>query len=175
MKQTISLAIIMMLAISGVFAKDNQQAAKHATVKNDNISVNYGQPSRNGKVIFGTPSENALIPYGTIWSTGEGKATEVTFKQDCKVGGNKLALKAGTYTLFTKPAKGEWVFMFNTQLNQNGTADLEKNKNKTVLQTWGLSKRLETPVEKLTITPSADGLLFEWDHASVLLPVEFAK
>ncbi len=175
MKQTISLAIIMMLAISGVFAKDNQTASKRATAKGDNVSVSYGQPSKNGKTIFGYPDENATIPYGSLWCTGEGQAAEITFTKDCKIGGNKQSLKAGTYSLFTKPAHGEWIFMFNTQLKQNGTSEYAKYRNKDVVNTWALVKHLETPVEKFTITPKADGILMEWDQTSVLIPVEYTN
>lgn len=173
MKQTISLAIVMMLAISGVFAKDNLQASKHATVKSDKVSVTYGQPSKNGKVVFGFPNENPMIAYGSLWGTGDGLVTEVTLKQDCKVGGNKVPLKAGTYSLYTKPAPGEWIFLFSTQLKQNGTASFDMKK--VVTSTWGLKKPLETAVEKFTITPKADGLLMEWDKTSVLLPMEFVN
>lgn len=175
MKQTISLAIALMLAFSGVFAKTNETATKQATAKSDNISVTYGQPTKNGRVIFGNPTDNAVIPYGTVWCTGEGMATEVTFKKDCKVGGNRMALKAGTYTLFTKPAHGEWIFIFNSQLKQHGSADYEKNKTKNVVETWALNKKLESAVEKFTITPKTDGLLMEWDNVSVMLPVEFSN
>ena len=175
MKQTISLAIAMMVAISGVFAKDNTNASKRTTVKGDNVSVTYGPAAKNGRTIFGMPTDNPVIPYGTMWGTGDGQAAQITFTKTCLIGGNKKEVKAGTYTLLTRPAQGEWVFQFSTQLNQNGSADYEKYKKTVFLSTWGLTKHLEKPVENLTITAQKDGLLLEWDQTSVLLPVTAAN
>tara|TARA_B100000902_G_C27140833_1_gene828566 strand:+ start:594 stop:764 length:171 start_codon:yes stop_codon:yes gene_type:complete len=28
------------------------------------VSINYGQPSKNGRLIFGTKQADALVPYG---------------------------------------------------------------------------------------------------------------
>ncbi len=171
MKKIISIALVSMLAISGAIAKDVATTSKRVTAKGDNVSITYGQASRNGQVIFGKTSDNAQIPNGTLWCTGDGKVAQVTINKNCRVGGNKVPLKAGTYSLYTRPCGGEWVFMFNTQLNQSGIASF--NADKTVCQTWALVKHLGTPVEQFTVTPQNGGLLMEWDTQSVLLPVEF--
>ena len=161
----------MMLAISGVFAKDNKAGAnKPVTAKGTNISVTYEQPSKNGRVIFGKPEDNPVMAYGKVWDV---PAAQITFTKDCLVGGNKRQLKAGTYSVFIRPAQGEWIFIFNSQPKLTNAADLEKNKDKTILQTWGLTKKLDNVVEAFTITPQKDGLLVEWDQSSVLFPVEF--
>ncbi len=175
MKQTISLAIIMMLAISGVFAKNKEaRVSPHTTVNGTNVSVTYGQPSKKGRVIFGAKDLNPLVPYGDVWRTGADEATQVTFTKDVYIGGNAQKLAAGTYTLFTKPAPREWVFIFNSKLKQWGAFDYEQNKSKDVLTTSGVVKHLDHSVETFTITPQADGLLLEWDQVSVLLPVKFS-
>lgn len=171
MKHTISLALVMMLAISSVFAKDKERASKHTTTKNGNISVTYGQPSKKGRVIFGTAQEGALVPYGEIWRAGADEATEITFKEPCVFGG--YSVKAGTYTLFIKPTKMEWTIILNGQLGQWGSFGYEKVKDKNVLQTNVAAKHLDKPVETFTISVKNDGLLMEWDQTSAFVPVTF--
>ena len=98
MKKTLSLALVMIMAITGVFAKENQTAK---TVKGKNVSITYSQPSShdNGKVVFGS--------------------TVLTLTKDCLIGGNKRSLKAGTYDVKINAAGGEWVFMMSKPGNAN--------------------------------------------------------
>lgn len=166
MKQIISLAIIMLMSFSSVFAKDKERASKHTTVKNNLVSVTYGQPMKKGRVIFG---EGGLVPYDQIWRTGADEATEITFAKNCKFG--DLQVKAGTYTLFTKPYKGEWLIILNKKLGQWGAYDYEKNKDQNVGQTSALIETLKAPVETFTIATEKDGVRFSWDMTSVKVPV----
>jgi Protein of unknown function (DUF2911) len=172
MKQTISLAIIMMLAISSVFAKDKTRVSPHETVKNANMNITYGRPSVKGRVIFGTTAENALEPSGEIWRTGADEATEITFNKDCVISGSHV-VKAGTYTLFTQLSKSEWVVILNSKLGQWGAFGYDKVKDKNVMQTALPVKHLDNIVETFTITPKKDGFLMEWEHASVFVPIQF--
>jgi|GEM_PF-4777546 len=146
MKKTLSLALVMIMAITGVFAKENQTAT-NKTVKGKNVSITYSQPSshENGKVAFGS--------------------TVLTLTKDCLIGGNKRSLKAGTYDVKINAAGGEWVFM----LSKPGSA------NEVVLSTWALVKHTATSTATLDITSNSDGLLMEVDNISVQLPITFAN
>ena len=171
MKQTISLAIVMMLAISSVFAKDKERVSKHETIKGANISITYGRPSKKGRVIFGSEQEKPLEPYGKVWRTGADEATEITLAKDCLI--MNIPVKAGTYTLFTIPEPAEWPLILNKKLGQWGAFDYEKYKDQNVFQSAGTVKHLDKPVETLTFTIQKDGLLMEWDKVSVFYPIKF--
>jgi DUF2911 family protein len=171
MKHTLSLALVMMLAISSVFAKDKERVSKHTTIKNGNISVTYGQPSKKGRLIFGTAQEKALEPNGEVWRAGADEATEITISKDCQFVGRPL--KAGTYTLFVKLNKSEWEIILNSQLGQWGSFGYEKVKDKNVLDAAVAVKHLDNVVETFTITIQKDGLLMEWDQTSAFIPITF--
>lgn len=145
MKKTLSLALVMIMAITGVFAKGNESATAN-TVKGKNVSITYSQPSShdNGKVAFG--------------------ATSLTLTKDCLIGGNKRSLKAGSYDVKINAAGGEWVFM----LSKAGTNDV-------VVSTWALVKHTTTSSATLNVTSNSDGLLMEIDNTSVQLPITFAN
>lgn len=165
MKQTITLAILMLLTFTSVFAKD--RTSKHTTVKNDWMSVTYGQPMKKGRVIF---SETGLVPFGQIWRTGADEATEVTLTKDCMFAGHQL--KAGTYTLITKPGKAEWTVILNSKLGQWGAYDYEKNIATNVIEGTAAVKQLDKVVETFTITLEKDAIVLSWDQTSVIIPVK---
>jgi hypothetical protein len=130
------------------------------------MSVSYGRPYKKGRVIFGE-----LEKYDKVWRTGANEGTEVTFKKDATFAGK--AIKAGTYTLFTIPTAGDWTVILNSQLGQWGAYGYEKAKDKNVLEAKVPSKKLDSVVEQLTITPSANALTIAWDQTEVVIPVKF--
>ncbi len=77
------------------------------------IEVNYGAPSVKGRTIFG-----GLEAYGKVWRTGANEATTFSISKDAKINGSSLP--AGTYSLFTIPAEGEWTVIFNKNADQWG-------------------------------------------------------
>jgi hypothetical protein len=95
------------------------------TIKQDfalsSIEVNYSRPNMKGRTVFGD-----LAPYGKLWRTGANAATKVTFGEDVTVGG--VAVKAGTYVLYTVPNKDEWEVIFNKGLGNWGIDGYKKRK-----------------------------------------------
>lgn len=164
MKQTLSLAILLIFAVSNVFAKD--RASAHTTVKDANMSITYGQPSKKGRQIFG-----GLVPYEQVWRTGADEATEITFNKDCTINGH--VVKAGTYTLFTIPRGKEWSIILNKKLGQWGAFGYDKVKDQDVLNVTVAPNHMNKTVETFTITPKADGLLLEWENTMVMIPIVF--
>jgi Protein of unknown function (DUF2911) len=161
---TVFVATVVATTVTtNVFAKDKQRKSPHETVKNDNISITYGRPSKNGREIFGS-----LVPYGEVWRTGADEATEITFSKDVKVAG--MPVKAGTYTLFTVPNKDQWDIILNTKLKQWGAFSYDKTND--VLHTSVKSKNSDKVAEQFTISITGSGLNLAWDKTSVFIPVQ---
>jgi DUF2911 family protein len=163
MKQTISIALVLMLALTS-FGKDSG-ANKHTTITNGNVSVNYGQAAKSGRAIFATKmNEPAVVGYGKVWRPGDDHGTEITFTKDCLFAGHPV--KAGTYTLLIKHLNTEWMLILNSQLGQKGTFNYDKVKsNDAVLAAIG-AKKTDKVVENFTITLTDGGMLMEWDNMS---------
>jgi hypothetical protein len=137
-----------------------------AIVGGAEIEIVYCQPQRKGRVIFG-----GLVPYGEVWRTGANEATTFSVDREITFGGQRLA--AGTYGLFTVPAKESWTVILNENADQWGAFDYDAGMD--VL-------RVEAPVEELGIgleyftialddaSEGAD-LLFRWDTTSVVVPL----
>jgi hypothetical protein len=79
------------------------------------ITVDYSCPGVKGRKIWG-----GLVPFDKMWRTGANRATKITFSKDVTF--VDQAVPAGTYALFTIPAKsGEWTVILNKNADQPGT------------------------------------------------------
>lgn len=78
------------------------------------IAVEYSSPAVKGRKVWG-----GLVPLGELWRTGANQATKVTFSKDVTIADKPVP--AGTYALFTIPAKDSWTVIFNKNPNQGGT------------------------------------------------------
>lgn len=88
--------------------------AKHSA-QGLEISVDYSQPYKKGRLIFGEESEGALQPYGQYWRLGANAATEVSFSKDVLFGGKPL--KAGSYRLYAIPGAQSFEIRVNSELD----------------------------------------------------------
>ncbi|WP_375445914.1 DUF2911 domain-containing protein [uncultured Fibrella sp.] len=171
MKQTVSLLVLMLLAMTATVGFAQNAKSPHLTVESPDktIKVVYGQPSKRGRVIFGPEGVTSLEKYGKPWRTGADAATEITFKNDVMFGGKMV--KAGTYTLVTIPNEKEWSVILNTVLGQWGAYDYDKHVAKNVLEVKVPAVASKMPVEKLTITPTNKSVSIAWDTAMITIPV----
>ncbi len=165
MKQTLTLALIMLMAVSGAFAKD-----KRSTAKGANITVTYGQPSKKGRLIFGEKKDGAVVPYGEVWSAGTDEGTEITIDKASLFANRQLS--AGTYTMYVVPAKAEWLIILNKNLKQVGAANYTKIKGDNIIESAVSVGATTSPVETFTITVKTDGFQMEWENTSVWIPVK---
>lgn len=165
MKQFIAFLFVTLVAYGSAFGQKNALSPR-ATAQHGNVSVDYGQPSKRGRVIFGV-----LEPWGQVWRTGANEATVVTFKKDGTFGGKPV--KAGKYTLFTIPREKEWEFILNSSQGQWGAYEYEKIKSADVLHVTVPSKQIKEVVEVFTITVKQDAMLLEWDQTQVSVPIKF--
>jgi len=161
MKKFLLSGVIAVMAIAISCAQSPKASAEGKGVK-----VNYGQPSKKGRVIFG-----GLEPFGKVWRAGANNATEITFDKDVKFGGK--AIKAGTYTLFVTPNEKDWTIILNSELKQWGAFKYEEIKGKDVVHVTVPIKKLDTVVEKLTYRfTDKNALIIEWDQTQVTIPIE---
>ena len=89
------------------------KASVSYTVGLTNITITYGAPAVNGRVIWGN-----VVPFGQIWRAGANEATTVSFSTDVNIEGQTL--KAGKYSLFLIPDSTEWTVIFNKKWDQWG-------------------------------------------------------
>ena len=88
------------------------------TVAGADIKVNYGRPSKRGRVLFNGLGD---MKWGMVWRTGANQATHFTTSKALDFGGKQVP--AGTYTLWTLLAEnGKWELIVNKQTGQWGTA-----------------------------------------------------
>ena len=78
MKQKIIIGVTIVYYGYGLATtKSHSPAAKASYLNNGlNITINYYQPFKKGRVIFGKASEKALQPYGKYWRVGANEATK---------------------------------------------------------------------------------------------------
>lgn len=161
MKKIFLFALMAMLASSAF-----SQKSPRVTVISGDISISYGQPSKNDRKIFGE-----LVPFNKVWRAGANEATEITFGSDKTFGGK--AIKAGTYTLFVNPTETEWTIILNSELKQWGSFNYDKIKEKDVLSVTVPVQETVAAVEKLTYSFEDNGnLVIEWDTSRVEIPVQ---
>lgn len=128
----------------------------------NSIEVDYSRPSKRDRVIFGE-----LVPYNELWRTGANKNT-ILSTSDLMIFG-KDTLKAGSYSLFTKPMKGgSWELYFYSDTENWGTPE-NWDDSKVAVKTMLTSNKMTDVLESFTIsidniqTDGAD-LTFSWDN-----------
>lgn len=142
------------------------------TIKQDfalsSIEVNYSRPLAKGRKIFGD-----LVPFGAMWRTGANGATKVTFGEDVKVGG--VAVKAGSYALYSIPNAGEWEIILNKGVNNGGLSGYKKEED--VARFNVKSMTLPMNIESFTIIigdvlAASANIQVMWENTVVSIPVE---
>lgn len=136
------------------------------------ISVDYSQPSKKGRIIFGDESAGALQPYGQYWRLGANAPTEITFSQDVNFGGKPVA--AGTYRMYAFPGADAFEVRLNSETGvMFGAA--EPDYALDVLTVQAPVQETNTFLETFTIDiRSSDNgaiIAFSWDDVLFTVPV----
>lgn len=139
------------------------QTPKSPRIKSESsiATVEFGQPSKRGRVIFGKEGSGSLEAYGKVWRIGANECTAITFKKDVSFGGKEV--KAGTYGLFAIPGEKEWTVILNSDAKQWGAYSYKADKD--VVRVTVPAKTGKEPVEALSIKVSDNSLDFAWDLA----------
>ena len=120
---TVSSAVFVVLIAAAIFVRAQEDKSKRpsppATAKCDlaggkSITVDYSSPRLKGRQVGGE-----VAPYGQVWRTGANEATTFVTSADVMVGGKHVP--AGSYTLFTVPAKDKWTLIISKKTGEWGT------------------------------------------------------
>ncbi len=173
MKKLFYAIVALMLVNAGVSAQAVKTPAPSPTqtIKQDfalsSIEIVYSRPNMKGRVVFGD-----LAPYGKLWRTGANNATKITFGEDVNVGG--VAVKAGSYVIYTIPNKDEWEVILNKGINNWGidgyqaTDDVAKFKVKPMT----LPMNIETFTMSIgNVMPASADIQIMWEKTAVSFPV----
>lgn len=133
------------------------------------IKVEYSRPSAKGRTIYGD-----VVPFGKVWRTGANGSTKITFGEDVTIEGKPLA--AGTYSIYTIPAKDRWEIMFSKNLNLGGDV-ANYNTSEEALRVTVIPARLTDRVETFTInigdmTSNSARLDLMWENTRASVAVK---
>jgi hypothetical protein len=101
-------------------AKASPNAAVTQTIGTTQVSLTYGRPSVNDRVIFGD-----LVPYDRVWRTGANESTAITFSDDVLIEGEPVS--AGTYSLYSVPGEETWSIIINDKLSWGTQYDVSED------------------------------------------------
>ncbi|NAS11302.1 DUF2911 domain-containing protein [Poritiphilus flavus] len=157
-----------------------QQTKKHSPEKtavynknNLDLSVTYSSPFKKGRVIFGE-----LVPYDVVWRTGANEPTTFTTTTEIKI--IDKPLPAGTYSLWTKPNREQWLIIFNEDIPDWGVS-ISSGGRETTREPGSDVVQVEVPVSSLTTAEESFTIAFEedsqlylslfWDTTKVSVPI----
>ncbi|MEM7485187.1 MAG: DUF2911 domain-containing protein [Bacteroidota bacterium] len=130
------------------------------------VTVDYSRPSMRGRTIFGN-----LVPYDKLWRTGANAYTTISFSTDVTIAGQEV--KAGTYSIFTKPTASNWEVFFYTDTQGGGTPrdwDDSKIVAKATVETFQMPVNVETftiTIDDLTNNGANLGIMWEKTYLAV--------
>ncbi len=142
------------------------------TIKQDfalsSIEINYSRPLTKGRKIFGD-----LVPFGKMWRTGANGATKVTFGEDVKVGG--VAVKAGSYALYSIPNADSWEIILNKGVTNGGLDGYKTEEDVARFKVRAVN--LPFSIESFTIMisdvmPASANIQRLWEKTAVSISVE---
>lgn len=141
------------------------------TIKQDfalsSIEIVYSRPNMKGRTVFGD-----LAPFGKLWRTGANAATRITFGEDVKVGG--VAVKAGTYALYSIPNKDEWEVILNKGINNWGVDGYKADEDvaKFKVKPMTLPMNIETfTMQIANVMPASADIQVMWEKTAIAIPV----
>jgi hypothetical protein len=138
-----------------------------ASVSGAEIKVNYGRPSKRGRVLFNGLGD---MKWGMVWRTGANEATHFTTSKALDFGGKQVP--AGTYTLWTLLAEnGKWELIVNKQTKQWGTAYDAKQDLVRIPMTVTDQNAVVEKME-IQVKPTGKGgeVVIAWDNYKAVAP-----
>jgi hypothetical protein len=131
------------------------------TIAGSNITVNYGRPSKRGRVLFNGLGD---MKWGMVWRTGANEATHFTTSKPLAFG--EITVPAGTVTLFTKlEENGKWELVVNKQTKQGGMAYDAKQDLVRIPMTVTSNNAVVEKME-IMVKPAGKGgeIVIAWDN-----------
>lgn len=81
-----------------------------ATVDGGNFTIEYGRPSKRGRVIWGS-----LVPWNHWWMPGADESSTIVTDATV-VFANTLTMPAGTHTIYTLPGENEFKLIISKEV-----------------------------------------------------------
>lgn len=145
----------------------------HATTINLKVATTdvefvYTRPSLRGRTIFG-----GLEPWDVIWRGGANRNPRLTMSEDFYLGDTRV--KAGSYTLFSKPNPDRWTVFLYTETGQYGVPE-EWDEARVVATATIIPEQLPRPRETLRyafgeVTNDKLTLEMEWETTRITIPI----
>jgi hypothetical protein len=156
----------------GIFFPVSPASTTTFSAQGLDITVDYSQPSKKGRLIFGEEGSEALQTYGNYWRLGANSATEITFSKDVNFVGQAIA--AGTYRIYAVPGAESFEISLNSQLGVFLGAQ-EPDYSKDVVKVNAPVSSPSTEVETFTISFEESGseilMNIAWDMTIVTVPI----
>ena len=164
------LVSIVVPALEAGQSTSSPRTTSAGVVDTVTISIEYGAPSKRGRVIWG-----GLRPWNEWWMPGADAATTMTTSAALMVGG--LRVPAGDHTVYAIPGEETFLLTINSRTGQFHTEyspELDLGRVPMKL------RMLTEPVEKMTfaVEPNAAGgggfLKLIWDDREYSVAVAAA-
>lgn len=138
------------------------------TVATTEVEFSYGRPSMRGRKIFG-----GLEPWDVVWRSGANRNPRLVMSKDFYLGDTRV--KAGSYTLFTKPNFEQWEVYLYDEINQFGVPETW-DEAKVVATITVKPERLLYPRETLLyafeeLSNDYMTLVLEWETSRIVIPI----
>ena len=125
------------------------------------VTINYSRPSMRGRAVYGN-----LVPFDKMWRTGANSNSIISFSNDVEIGGKTV--KAGSYSIFTKPGVSNWEVYFYNDTNNWGLPEKWDTNN--------IAAQVNVPTVPLTIeTETFTISLGDITNDSAILGIQWAK
>ncbi|WP_273445796.1 DUF2911 domain-containing protein [Neolewinella agarilytica] len=137
------------------------------TIATTKIELSYGRPSMRGRKIFG-----GLETWDVVWRGGANRNPRLVMSEDFYLGDTRV--KAGSYTLFSRPNPEEWTVYLYDETDQYGVPP-NWEEDKILASVKVKPETLSRPLETLRysfeeISNDHFTLALEWETSRVLIP-----
>lgn len=131
--------------------------------------LEYSRPAVRNRKIYGD-----LVPYGKLWRTGANQNTKLSFNQDIRI--ENTNLKAGTYSIFTKPGADTWTVYFYKDAANWGLPE-KWDDNKVAAKLEVKVQKIPVTIENFTmdfnsITEDSVTLNILWENTGIAIPIK---
>jgi hypothetical protein len=148
----------------GIAGIASPRDTSRAVIGGARLLVDYGRPSKRGRVIFG-----GIVPWNQVWRTGANEATLFTTDRTLRLGDNELP--AGRYSFWIIPTPSAWTLIVNNEVGQWGTeykGSFDRFRVPLLLTT------IDPSLEKFTIVMDSSDtggvIRFRWDTVEASVP-----